>query len=404
MSGKDKINWALEWMPVLGKIRKEFIEEKPFRDLKISMALHLEAKTAGLAYTLKRGGANVRISGCNPLSTDGEVVSSLKEDFGVTAYGRRGLTKEEYYEDLSKTIEFEPDIIIDDGGDLTALALKDKAIYRNIKGGNEETTTGVMRLKNMLKAGVLKFPMFDVNDALMKHLFDNRYGTGQSTIDGILTATNLVIAGKNVVVGGYGWCGRGIANRMRGLGGNVIVTEIDPFKSIEAHMDGFLVMPMSEALKVADFVITATGVRDIVTPELLKDAKDGIILANSGHFNNEVAVEDIEREYGKGKEVRENIRSYQIGKKKAYILSEGRLVNLASGQGHPAEIMDLSFSIQALTAEYIAKTGQKEVGVHPVPQEIDLKVATSYLNVYGIKTDTLTKRQIEYINSWSEGT
>lgn len=404
MDGKKKIEWAMNWMPVLKSVRNDFVSKKPFKNLRVSMALHLEAKTAVLAYTLKQGGARVRISGCNPLTTDDEVAKSLKKDFGVSVFAKRGQSREEYYEDLSKTIEIEPDIIIDDGGDLTALALKEERIYRNIKGGNEETTTGVVRLKNMEKAGALKFPMFDVNDALMKHLFDNRYGTGQSTIDGVLTATNLVVAGKNVVVGGYGWCGRGIANKMRGLGANVTVTEIDPFKSIEAHMDGFVVRPMKEAIRYGDFVITATGVKDIVTPELLKDAKDGIILANSGHFNNEVAVDDIEKKYGKGKVVRKNVVEYSIGRKKAYVLSDGRLVNLASGQGHPAEIMDLSFSIQALTARYIAENPPEDAKVYPVPSEIDLRVANTYLNCYGISIDRLSKEQMRYINSWQEGT
>lgn len=404
MDGKNKIQWAIDWMPVLEKVRKGFISDKPFKGLKTSLALHLEAKTAVLAYTLKQGGAKVRISGCNPLTTDDEVALSLKQDYGVDVFAKRGLSREEYYENLHKTIEIQPDIIIDDGGDLTTLALKDKGIYKNIKGGNEETTTGVLRLKNMEKAGALKFPMFDVNDALMKHLFDNRYGTGQSTIDGILAATNLVIAGKNVVVGGYGWCGRGIANRMKGLGANVTVTEIDPFKSIEAHMDGFLVKPMKDAIRDVDFVITATGVKDIVTTELLKYAKDGIVLANSGHFNNEVAVEEMERKYGKGKEVRKNVKLFRIGEKRAYVLSDGRLVNLASGQGHPVEIMDLSFSIQALTAKYIAQHTQKEPGVYPVPAEIDLDVANIYLKSYGINIDKLSKEQLRYINSWKEGT
>jgi adenosylhomocysteinase len=404
MDGKKKIEWAMNWMPVLETVRKDFISKKPFKDLKVSMALHLEAKTAVLAYTFKRGGAKVRISGCNPLSTDDEVAQSLQEDYGVSVFAKRGLTRDEYYEYLHKTIENEPDIIIDDGGDLTALALRDKAIYKGIKGGNEETTTGVVRLKNMERAKALKFPMFDVNDALMKHLFDNRYGTGQSTIDGVLTATNLVIAGKRVVVGGYGWCGRGIANKMRGLGANVTVTEIDPFKSIEAHMDGFVVEPMKDAIRNADFVITATGVKDIVTPELLKNAKDGVILANSGHFNNEVAVDDMERKFGKGKVVRKNVTRYSVGSKKAYVLSDGRLVNLASGQGHPAEIMDLSFSIQALTAKFIAENPPKEPRVYPVPEEIDLQVANTYLHSYGIEIDKLSKEQLRYINSWQEGT
>ncbi|MEL9914290.1 MAG: adenosylhomocysteinase [Thermoplasmatales archaeon] len=404
MEGRNKIEWALTWMPVLGAIRSRFSKTKPLKGLKVAMALHLEAKTAALAYTLKVAGASVRIAGCNPLSTDDEVADSLKKDYHVDVYAKKGIGRDEYYEYLSKTLEFEPDIIVDDGGDLTTLALQRKDVYENIIGGNEETTTGVIRLKNMEKEGALKFPMFDVNDALMKHLFDNRYGTGQSTIDGVLSATNLVLAGKNVVVAGYGWCGRGIANRMRGMGAKVTVTEIDPFKSIEAHMDGFDVKRMRDALKDADLVITATGVRDIVTADMLKNSKDGVILANSGHFNNEVAVEEIEREFGKGIEVRKNVKMFKIGRKRAYILSDGRLVNLAAGQGHPVEIMDLSFSIQALTAEYISKNRGLAPKVYPVPSEIDTSVAKMFLKSRGITIDTLTKKQIQYIHSWNEGT
>ncbi|MEM0127590.1 MAG: adenosylhomocysteinase [Thermoplasmatales archaeon] len=404
MEGKNKIEWAINWMPVLGSIRERMSRSKPFKRLKVAMALHLEAKTAALAYTLKAGGADVRIAGCNPLSTDDEVAKSLKQDFHVDVYARRGIDRKEYYEYLSKTLEFGPDIIIDDGGDLTTLALDRKDIYENIIGGNEETTTGVIRLKNIEKEGALKFPMFDVNDAHMKHLFDNRYGTGQSTIDGILSATNLVLAGKNVVVAGYGWCGRGIANRIRGMGARVTITEIDPFKSIEAHMDGFDVKRMREAIKDADLVITATGVRDIVTADMIKVAKDGIILANSGHFNNEVAVDEMEKEFGKAREVRRNVKMYSIGKKKAYVLSDGRLVNLVAGQGHPVEIMDLSFSIQALAAEYISRKRDLPPKVYPVPEEIDRLVAELYLKAQEIKIDSLTKKQIAYINSWNEGT
>jgi len=404
MDGKNKIEWALTWMPVLGTVRERFSKEKPFKGLKVAMALHLEAKTAVLAYSLKVGGAEVRIAGCNPLSTDDEVAGSLKNDFGVQVFARRGVNREEYYEFLSKTLEFGPDIIIDDGGDLTALALKDKSTYSNILGGNEETTTGVVRLRNMEREGVLKFPMFDVNDALMKHLFDNRYGTGQSTIDGIISATNLVLAGKNVVVAGYGWCGRGIANRMRGMGARVTVTEVDPFKSIEAYMDGFEVRRMRDAIGDADLVVTATGVKDIVTSEMLKKAKDGIILANSGHFNNEIAVEDIERKFGSGKEVRKNVKMYNVGGKRIYILSEGRLVNITAGQGHPVEIMDLSFSIQALTAEYIARREKLEPKVYPVPAEIDKQVAFIFLKSHNLKIDRLSRDQKKYINSWNEGT
>ncbi len=403
MVGKDKIEWAQEWMPVLKVISKEFSKSKPFRNIKISMALHLEAKTAALAIALKQGGAKVRIAGCNPLSTDDEVAVSLKSDFGVDVFAHRGLSKEEYYEYLNKVLEHEPDLIIDDGGDLTALAHSRPEFSKHIIGGNEETTTGVVRLKNMERAGKLKFPMFDVNDALMKHLFDNRYGTGQSTLDGIMNATNLVIAGKNVVVAGYGWCGRGIALRMKGMGAKVSVTEIDPFKAIEAHMDGFNVGPMEEVIKSADFVVTATGMKDVVTLKTLRNAKNGVILANAGHFNNEIAVEEVERKF-KGKSVRGNVKRYEIEKKKIYILSDGRLVNLASGQGHPVEIMDLSFSIQALTAEYIVKSPPKQKKVFPVPETVDGKVASICLKSYGIGIDTLTKDQVDYMNSWEEGT
>ncbi len=401
--GLNKILWAKEWMKVLGSISEEFKKTRPFEGVRIGMAMHLEAKTAFLAITLMEGGADVSIAGCNPLSTDDEVAKSLKDDFNLKVYAKRGMTTKEYYDNLIHVLSSRPHIIIDDGGDLTALALKNKDLSENIIGGNEETTTGVLRLRSMQNAGVLKFPMFDVNDALMKHLFDNRYGTGQSTLDGIMTATNLVIAGKRVVVAGYGWCGRGIANRMKGMGALVTVTEIDPFKAIEAKMDGFNVMPMSEAIKEADFVVTATGVKDIVTPEHLRNAKDGVILANAGHFNNEISVEKLEK-ISRGIEVRRNVKRYDIFNKKIFVLSDGRLVNLAAGQGHPVEIMDLSFSIQALTAKYILDKKPSEPGVYPVPESVDREVAELYLKTNMINIDKLTEEQLKYINSWEEGT
>ncbi len=403
MSGKDKIEWAIQWMPVLNSIKRDFRTNKPFKGMKISMALHLEAKTAALVLALKEGGANVRIAGCNPLSTDDEVARSLSDDYGVEVFAKRGLTKEEYYENLQKVLGQRPEIIIDDGGDLTTLAHKDSDKSSNIIGGNEETTTGVIRLRNMENAGALKFPMFDVNDAMMKHLFDNRYGTGQSTIDGIINSTNLVLAGKKIVVAGYGWCGRGIANRMRGMGAIVTVTEIDPVKAIEAHMDGFEVDSMNNAIRTADIVITATGMKDVVTLDHIKNAKEGVILSNAGHFNNEIAMNQIE-EISKGYEVRKNVKVHTLYGKKVYVLADGRLVNLAAGQGHPVEIMDLSFAIQALTAEYIAKNKPVERRVFPVPGEIDRKVADIYLNAYKINIDKLTDEQIRYMNSWDEGT
>ncbi len=401
--GFNKIKWAEEWMKVIAKIREDFKREKPFEGMKISMAMHLEAKTAVLALTLMDGGAQVSVAGCNPLSTDDDVAISLKNDFGIDVHARRGMTSDEYYENLRKVLSIKPNIIIDDGGDLTALAIKNKDLSENLIGGNEETTTGVIRLKSMEKAGVLKFPMFDVNDALMKHLFDNRYGTGQSTLDGIMNSTNLIIAGKKVVVAGYGWCGKGIANRMKGMGAIVTVTEIDPFKAIEAKMDGFTVMPMEKAIEDADLVVTATGVKDVVTLEHVKRAKDGIILANAGHFNNEVSVEEFEK-VSKGIEVRRNVKRFNLFNKKVFVLADGRLVNLAAGQGHPVEIMDLSFSIQALTARYLAKNRPRDAKVYPVPEEVDRQVAEIFLKVNGIHIDKLTEEQLKYINSWEEGT
>lgn len=401
--GLKKILWAEEWMKVLKSISKKFEYEKPFEGIKIGMAMHLEAKTAYLAIALTKGGADVSIAGCNPLSTDDEVAESLKNDFGIKVFAKRGLTTEEYYKNLMNVLSSRPNLIIDDGGDLTTLALKNKDLSANIFGGNEETTTGVMRLKSMHKSGVLKFPMFDVNDALMKHLFDNRYGTGQSTLDGIMSATNLVLAGKKVVVAGYGWCGRGIANRMKGMGAIVTVTEVNPFKAIEAKMDGFEVMPMIDAIKDADFVITATGMKNVVNLEHLKFSKDGVILANAGHFNNEININDLEK-VSAGIEVRRNVKRYDIFNKKVFILSDGRLVNLAAGQGHPVEIMDLSFSIQALTAKYIVENRPKEPGVYPVPEEVDREVAETYIKTNNMKIDSLTEEQLKYLNSWEEGT
>ncbi len=403
MEGKLKLDWALEHMDVLRQIRERFKEERPFDGLKIGMALHVEAKTGILALTLRDGGAKVRLASCNPLSTDDFVVEALRDE-GLEVYARKGESREEYYQNLYRVLEMEPDIIIDDGGDLTTLLHGDFGDIR-ILGGNEETTTGVMRLKVMERKGVLRFPMFDVNDAKMKHLFDNRYGTGQSTLDGIMTATNLTIAGKNVVVAGYGWCGRGIAMRMRGMGANVIVTEIDPVKAIEARMDGFRVMKMLDAIREADFVITATGMKDVVRREHFLVAKDGCIFANAGHFDNEVSKSDLERISEGKRRVRNYVDEYTVNGKKLYLLGEGRLVNLAIGQGHPVEIMDMSFAIQALAAEYIAKNHQNlEPKVYPVPQEIDTLVAQMKMKAMGIEIDELTEEQLRYLEEWQEGT
>jgi adenosylhomocysteinase len=402
VDGEQKIYWAESRMGIISKIRERFSRELPFKGIRVGMALHLEAKTAVLAKTLKEGGAEVYITSCNPLTTDDDVAVALSDQLHV--YAKRGQTRDEYYESLNKVLDSEPNIIIDDGGDLTTLLHTERRL--EIMGGNEETTTGVMRLKIMEKQGILKFPMFDVNDAEMKHLFDNRYGTGQSTLDGIMSTTNILIAGKNVVVAGYGWCGKGIAMRMKGMGAKVTVTEVDPVKAIEAHMDGFIVKKMEEAIKDADIVVTATGVRDIVRKEHFLKAKNGCIFANSGHFDVEINKNDLSSISKEKKNVRKYVEEYILKDgKKLYLLGEGRLINLVGGQGHPVEIMDLSFSIQALTAEYIVKNHSNlDKKVYPVPKEIDRGVAEIALNIFGIEKDELTEEQKEYINSWNVGT
>jgi adenosylhomocysteinase len=402
VDGEQKIYWAESRMGIISKIRERFSRELPFKGIRVGMALHLEAKTAVLAKTLKEGGAEVYITSCNPLTTDDDVAVALSDQLHV--YAKRGQTRDEYYESLNKVLDSEPNIIIDDGGDLTTLLHTERKL--EIMGGNEETTTGVMRLKIMEKQGILKFPMFDVNDAEMKHLFDNRYGTGQSTLDGIMSTTNILIAGKNVVVAGYGWCGKGIAMRMKGMGAKVTVTEVDPVKAIEAHMDGFIVKKMEEAIKDADIVVTATGVRDIVRKEHFLKAKNGCIFANSGHFDVEINKNDLSSISKEKKNVRKYVEEYILKDgKKLYLLGEGRLINLVGGQGHPVEIMDLSFSIQALTAEYIVKNHSNlDKKVYPVPKEIDRGVAEIALNIFGIEKDELTEEQKEYINSWNVGT
>ncbi len=403
MEGEKKLEWAKEHMDVLSSIAQRFSREKPFKGLKIGMALHVEAKTGILALTLREGGAKVRLASCNPLSTDNDVVGAL-QDMRLEVFARKGETREEYYENLYHVLEMEPDIIIDDGGDLTTL-LHTEYTDIPIMGGNEETTTGVLRLKVMKKKGILRFPMFDVNDAKMKHLFDNRYGTGQSVLDGIMSATNLSIAGKTVVVAGYGWCGRGVAMRMRGMGANVIVTEVNPVKAIEARMDGFRVMKMIHAAEEADMIITTTGMKDVVREEHFNVMKDGCILANAGHFDNEINKNALNNLAKRKREIRRYVEEYDLGDKKLYLLGDGRLINLVAGQGHPVEIMDMSFSIQALTAEYIAKNHEKlEERVYPVPEEIDYKVARLKLKAMNIEIDELTEEQKRYLEEWKEGT
>ncbi len=405
--GLMRLNWARDHMDVCGKLRQRFVEEKPFKGLKISMALHVEAKTGIFALLLKEGGATLRMASCNPLSSDDNVVDSLKKDHGMEVFARKGMSREEYYENLDRTLDLNPDIIIDDGGDLVKIVHERRRdLIRNIIGGNEETTTGVVRLKAMEKAGVLSFPMFDVNDARMKHFFDNRYGTGQSTLDGIMNATNILLAGKSVVVAGYGYCGKGIAMRMKGMGANVTVSEVDPVKAIEAVMDGFKVGQMNSAIRDADFVVTATGMKDVVTYEDMLKAKPNIILANAGHFNNEISFEELESRSIERKQVREQVVRYRLENgNQVNLIADGRLVNLASGQGHPVEIMDMSFAIQALVAEHLVKHhNELKPVVYSVPDEIDGLVASIKLESLGVKIDRLTQEQVRYSESWNEGT
>ncbi|AAT43855.1 adenosylhomocysteinase [Picrophilus oshimae] len=405
-TGYLRLKWAREHMDITSNIRQRFIEEKPFKGIRIAMALHVEAKTGVFAILLKEGGADIKMASCNPLSSDDYVVESLKNDYNIPVFARKGETQEEYYDYLNKIIDPEPDIIIDDGGDLTNLVSSDEKLYKNIMGGNEETTTGVVRLKAMEKSNALKFPMFDVNDAKMKHLFDNRYGTGQSALDGFMNATNILIAGKRICVIGYGWVGRGIAMRLKGLGAIVTISEVDPVKAVEALMDGFSVDTVENAVKYSDIVFTATGMKNVVPYSALLKAKNGIILGNAGHFNNEIDMESIESKNISKERVRDYITEYRLENgNRINIISDGRLLNLAAGQGHPIEIMDLSFSIQALTAEYIVKNHDRlEKRVYPVPEDIDKNVAEIKLNALGIKIDKLTDEQIMYMNSFKEGT
>ncbi len=405
--GMRRLEWADNHMKVLSSIRRRLSEEQPLADLKIGMALHVEAKTGMLAVTLSEAGAEVRLASCNPLSTDDSVAEALKEDYGLDVYARRGETEEEYYENLNSVLDLAPDFVVDDGADLITLLHRERRdVVDGVKGGNEETTTGVTRLRAMATQSKLEFPIISVNDAHMKYLFDNRYGTGQSTFDGFMSATNLLIAGKNLVVAGYGWCGRGIAMRAKGLGANVTVTEIDPIRAIEAVMDGFRVRPMVEAAKEADIIISSTGNKDIIRKEHLEVLKDGCVMGNSGHFNNEISQDYLKEEAIRSRKVRELVDEYVFEDgRRAYLISEGRLMNLAAGQGHPVEIMDMSFSIQALSLEYLSQHYRElKPQVYDVPPEIDGQVARVKLETLGIAIDELTGEQKRYLSGWEEGT
>ena len=405
--GINRIEWAKTHMKVLAKVRERLVKEKAFEGLKVGMALHTEAKTGVLALTIQEAGAEVRLTSCNPLSTDDSVALALNEEYGLETYAKKGQTTKDYYKSLNKVLDIKPDYVIDDGADLIFLLHTDrKELLSRVKGANEETTTGIMRLRAMAQDGALRFPVMSVNDAYMKYLFDNRYGTGQSTMDGLMTATNLVIAGKNFVVAGYGWCGRGIAMRAKGMGADVTVCEVDPIRAIEAKLDGYAVMPMSQAARYADYVVSATGCKDVITAEDIKVMKDGCVLANSGHFDNEISKSALEKMSKKHRKVRELVEEYQLKNgRKVYLLADGRLVNLAVSQGHPVEIMDMSFAIQALCVEYLDFSAQTlEPDVYDVPDHIDDTVAKLKLEAMGVKIDKLSKEQQFYVRSWKEGT
>lgn len=398
-SGKDKIEWVRSYMPILNSIEEKFKKTKPFEGLKISMSIHLEAKTARLAHCLRAGGATVRVTGCNPLSTQDDVAASLAYD-GFEVNAHHGATEEEYINDLKNTLSFCPDLIIDDGGDFINLLHGECREYgKNLIGGCEETTTGIHRLFARQAKGLLDYTMIDVNDANCKHLFDNRYGTGQSTLDGIMNSTNLMIAGKTVVIAGFGWCGKGLAMRAKGMGADVIITEIDPIKAIEAVMEGYRVMTMDEAAPLGDLFVTLTGCSDVIVRRHLEVMKDGVLLANSGHFDVEINKRDLLELASERIQRKPNIEGYRMKDGRMInLLAEGRLVNLAAGNGHPAEIMDMSFAIQAKSLEYLAKNaGKLEKRVYAVPEEIDNEVAKIKLDSLNVRIDSLTDAQKEYL-------
>jgi len=405
--GKLRIEWADKDMPVLKQIRERFIKEKPLKGMKIAACLHVTTETANLMRTLKAGGAETVLTASNPLSTQDDVAASLVKDYGISVHAICGENNTTYYKHLNSALDLTPDITMDDGADLVStIHSKRRNLIANIKGSTEETTTGVIRLKALAKQGKLEFPVIAVNDAMTKHFFDNRYGTGQSTLDGIIRATNVLVAGKNFVVSGYGWCGRGVAMRAHGLGANVIVCEVDAVKALEAAMDGFRVMPIKDAAKIGDIFVTLTGDKNVIRYEHFKTMKSGAIVANSGHFNVELDVENLKKNAKKIRKVREFVVEYTLeGDRKINLLAEGRLINLAAADGHPASVMDMSFANQALSAEYIIKNGTKlKKEVYTVPEKIDYSIAVLKLKAMGIKIDKLTKEQVAYLNAWNEGT
>jgi len=405
--GKRRIEWANQSMPVLQSIRKEFIKNQPLKGIRIAACLHVTTETANLAITLRDGGADVVLCASNPLSTQDDVAASLVRDFNISTHAIKGEDNESYYKHILSALDHKPHLTMDDGADLVSTALtKRHDVLDGIIAGTEETTTGVIRLRAMAKDGQLRYPIIAVNDALTKHMFDNRYGTGQSTMDGVIRCTNSLIAGSKFVIAGYGWCGRGLASRARGMGADVIVTEIDPTKAIEAIMDGYRVMSMAEAARIGDIFVTVTGNKNVVAREHFDAMKNGAVFANSGHFNVEIDIPALEKMSSSKRQTREFVDEYVMKDgRKIYLLGEGRLINLAAAEGHPASVMDMSFANQALSCEFLVKNHKTlDRKVYPVPEELDKKVARLKLESLGVKIDKLTAEQEEYLASWSEGT
>jgi adenosylhomocysteinase len=405
--GHRRMDWAAREMPVLRSLEERFRRERPFDGIRMSCCMHVTTETANLLRTMQAGGADIVITASNPLSTQDDVAAALVSHYEIPVFAIKGEDDPTYYKNLRAALDHQPHITMDDGADLVSTIHKERRdLIKNIIGGTEETTTGVIRLRAMAADGMLAFPVMAVNDAMTKHFFDNRYGTGQSTIDGIIRATNVLLAGKTFVVAGYGWCGRGLANRARGMGANVIVTEIDPLVALEAVMEGFRVMPMSEAAKVGDIFITVTGDLNVIDEEDFAVMKDGALVGNSGHFNVEIDLPALERMSVNKKLVRPFVESYELADgRQINILGEGRLINLAAAEGHPASVMDMSFANQALAAEYmIQHAGQLSQKVYDVPEVIDREIARLKLESMGVKLDVLTEEQVHYLNSWEEGT
>lgn len=405
--GKQRIEWAGREMPVLRQIRDRFAQEKPFAGIRLVACCHVTTETAHLAIALKAGGADAVLIASNPLSTQDDVAACLVADYGIPVYAMKGEDAETYTRHVQIALDHKPNIIIDDGSDVVATLIQERQHQiADIIGTTEETTTGIVRLRAMFNDGVLTFPAMNVNDADTKHFFDNRYGTGQSTLDGIIRATNVLLAGKTIVVAGYGWCGKGVALRARGLGANVIVTEIDPTKAIEAVMDGFRVMPMDEAAPQGDLFVTVTGNKHVIRSEHFDVMKDGAMVCNSGHFDIEIDLKSLGAKATEVKDVRPFTQQYLLGNGKSVIvLGEGRLVNLAAAEGHPSAVMDMSFANQAMACEYLVKNkGKLEPGLHSIPVEVDKEIARLKLQAMGIMIDSLTAEQTEYINSWTSGT